>query len=246
MKQKWKINWCPPNGSLICLLLNQFTFAILQPFNYHPSRTFRRFLCWTETSSLTMHSTWRGNDPVLSEHWTTKSESVAQMCFDSPWNLKTIMLGTKTSSLTESFNGFCRAKLINITQALNSTRYLSNETEFPPWEVATLNMRYLHRMFDRTEVNGPMQVWLFILLYEIKWRAGSEVDVVTLNWISLLVQVFKESEIAVITPKVVFSCRPTCGTLSRACTTTSEITHTTIPSQKILLNSKETYPHHNV
>lgn len=78
------------------------------------------------------------------------------------WNSKAITLKTKISSLTEPSNVFCRAKLINITVALNSTRYLRNEMEFLPWEVATLNMRYLHKMFDRTEVYGPMQVWLFI------------------------------------------------------------------------------------
>lgn len=53
-----------------------------------------------------------------------------------------------------------RAKLIHITVALNSTRYLRNETEFLPWDIANMNMQYLHEMFDRTEVYGPMQAYL--------------------------------------------------------------------------------------
>lgn len=73
-------------------------------------------------------------------------------------NFKNQNAGEQYSAISLNPNGFRRAKLIHITVALNSTRYLRNETEFLPWEIANMNMQYLHEMFDRTEVYGPMQV----------------------------------------------------------------------------------------
>lgn len=52
----------------------------------------------------------------------------------------------------------CRAKYINVTLALSTTKYLINETEYIPWESALNNLGYFILMFDRSEVFGPMQV----------------------------------------------------------------------------------------
>ena len=51
-----------------------------------------------------------------------------------------------------------RAGHVNVTLALSTTRYLRNDTEFVPWEVAIRNFNYFLLMFDRSEVYGPMQV----------------------------------------------------------------------------------------
>lgn len=52
----------------------------------------------------------------------------------------------------------CRAKIIHTTLALRTTKYLSNEREYIPWESALRNLDYYILMFDRTEVYGALQV----------------------------------------------------------------------------------------
>lgn len=52
---------------------------------------------------------------------------------------------------------FPRAKLVDVILALNSTRFLWNETAYVPWESAVRNLEYFVLMFDRSEVYGPMQ-----------------------------------------------------------------------------------------
>ncbi|MGH0179338.1 UNVERIFIED_CONTAM: hypothetical protein FKN15_020663 [Acipenser sinensis] len=53
-----------------------------------------------------------------------------------------------------------KAGYIPTTLALNTTKYLSKDTEYMPWESAIDNLGYFSLMFDRTEVNGPMQTYL--------------------------------------------------------------------------------------
>ncbi|KAF7645074.1 hypothetical protein LDENG_00210690 [Lucifuga dentata] len=54
-----------------------------------------------------------------------------------------------------------RAKIVDVTLALNATRFLRNETEYLPWESVVTNLNfYFVSMFDRTEVYGPMQAYL--------------------------------------------------------------------------------------
>ncbi|XP_075998159.1 aminopeptidase N-like [Genypterus blacodes] len=53
-----------------------------------------------------------------------------------------------------------RAEIVNVTLALNATRFLRSETTFAPWQSAAHNLNYLVNMFDRSEVYGPMQVYL--------------------------------------------------------------------------------------
>lgn len=50
-----------------------------------------------------------------------------------------------------------RAKLVNVTLALDSTRFLWKETEYIPWEAAMRNLRYFVLMFQHTEAFGPLQ-----------------------------------------------------------------------------------------
>lgn len=51
----------------------------------------------------------------------------------------------------------CRAKMINTTLALRTTKYLSKERDFIPWESALWNLEYFVLMLDRTEVYEALQ-----------------------------------------------------------------------------------------
>lgn len=50
-----------------------------------------------------------------------------------------------------------RAGLINTTLALRTTKYLSRERDFIPWESALWNLDYFFLMLDRTEVYEVLQ-----------------------------------------------------------------------------------------
>ena len=56
------------------------------------------------------------------------------------------------------FSLLCRAKIINTTLALRTTKYLAMERDYIPWESALRNLDYYILMFDRTEVYGALQV----------------------------------------------------------------------------------------
>lgn len=51
-----------------------------------------------------------------------------------------------------------RAKIVSTTLALRTTKYLSKERDYIPWESALRNLDYYLLMFDRTEVYGAFQV----------------------------------------------------------------------------------------
>ncbi|XP_061100577.1 aminopeptidase N-like [Conger conger] len=77
----------------------------------------------------------------------------------------------------DAFN-LARAKIINITLALRTTVYLSQEREFMPWESAIDNLNYFFLMFDRSEVYGPMQTYFKKLVIPLL----SYFQKMTLNW----------------------------------------------------------------
>ncbi|KAJ7997844.1 hypothetical protein DPEC_G00216380 [Dallia pectoralis] len=56
----------------------------------------------------------------------------------------------------DAFN-LARAKVIHTTLALRTTKYLSKEREYMPWESAIDNLDYFYLMFDRTDVYDAMQ-----------------------------------------------------------------------------------------
>ncbi|NXI75327.1 AMPN Aminopeptidase, partial [Rhipidura dahli] len=61
--------------------------------------------------------------------------------------------------IDDAFN-LARAKYINVTVALNTTRFLRNETEYMPWQAALNNLQYFQLMFERSEVFGPMSKYM--------------------------------------------------------------------------------------
>ncbi|KAM8893465.1 aminopeptidase Ey-like [Spinachia spinachia] len=61
--------------------------------------------------------------------------------------------------IDDAFN-LARAKMVNTTLALRTTKYLNKELEYMPWETAQQSLNYFFLMFDRSEVYGPMQAYL--------------------------------------------------------------------------------------
>ncbi|XP_017284424.1 alanyl (membrane) aminopeptidase a [Kryptolebias marmoratus] len=74
-------------------------------------------------------------------------------------DLDRIPLMNRGQLIDDAFN-LARAKQVNVTLALNLTRFLRNETAYLPWESTVRNLEYFIHMFDRSEVYGPMQVYL--------------------------------------------------------------------------------------
>ncbi|NXP68952.1 AMPN Aminopeptidase, partial [Chloropsis cyanopogon] len=61
--------------------------------------------------------------------------------------------------IDDAFN-LARAKYVDVTLALNTTRFLRQETEYMPWEAALNNLQYFQQMFDRSEVFGAMSEYM--------------------------------------------------------------------------------------
>ncbi|NWW57313.1 AMPN Aminopeptidase, partial [Ifrita kowaldi] len=61
--------------------------------------------------------------------------------------------------IDDAFN-LARAKYVNVTLALNTTRFLSRETAYMPWQAALSNLQYFQLMFDRSEVFGAMSRYM--------------------------------------------------------------------------------------
>lgn len=74
-------------------------------------------------------------------------------------NVHAIPVINRGQLIDDAFN-LARAGHVNVTLALNMTRYLKGEVEYIPWESALRNFDYFLFMFDRSEVYGPMQAYL--------------------------------------------------------------------------------------
>ncbi|NXA27343.1 AMPN Aminopeptidase, partial [Ibidorhyncha struthersii] len=61
--------------------------------------------------------------------------------------------------IDDAFN-LARARYVNVTLALATTRFLHRETEYMPWEAALNNLHYFQLMFDRSEVFGVMTKYI--------------------------------------------------------------------------------------
>ncbi|XP_036390835.1 alanyl (membrane) aminopeptidase b [Megalops cyprinoides] len=74
-------------------------------------------------------------------------------------NHQVIPIINRAQLIDDAFN-LARATIVDTTLALRTTKYLSNETEYMPWESALDNLDYFFLMFDRSEVYGPMQDYI--------------------------------------------------------------------------------------
>lgn len=72
---------------------------------------------------------------------------------------KDIPLINRAQIIDDAFN-LARAKRVDITLALNTTKFLEKEVEYMPWQTTRRNLDYFYIMFDRSEVYGPMQAYI--------------------------------------------------------------------------------------
>ncbi|XP_059809077.1 aminopeptidase N-like isoform X2 [Hypanus sabinus] len=74
-------------------------------------------------------------------------------------NHKVIPVLNRAQIIDDSFN-LARAEYRNTTSALETTRYLTKEREYIPWEAALNNLAYLRVMLDRSDVFGNMRKYM--------------------------------------------------------------------------------------
>ncbi|XP_071753461.2 aminopeptidase Ey-like [Centroberyx gerrardi] len=70
-----------------------------------------------------------------------------------------ILVINRAQLIDDAFN-LARAKVVNTTLALRTTKFLIREVEYMPWQTASRNLDYFFLMFDRSEVYGPMQAYI--------------------------------------------------------------------------------------
>ncbi|NXI13533.1 AMPN Aminopeptidase, partial [Irena cyanogastra] len=74
-------------------------------------------------------------------------------------NHKVIPVINRAQIIDDAFN-LARAKYVDVTLALNTTRFLRQETEYMPWQAALSSLQYFQLMFDRSEVFGAMSKYI--------------------------------------------------------------------------------------
>ncbi|XP_075362623.1 aminopeptidase N isoform X1 [Mycteria americana] len=86
-------------------------------------------------------------------------ENWAQLLQQLRTNHQVIPVINRAQIIDDAFN-LARAKHLNVTLALDTTRFLSQETAYMPWEAALNNLHYFQLMFDRSEVFGVMTKYM--------------------------------------------------------------------------------------
>ncbi|XP_061819782.2 aminopeptidase N-like [Nerophis lumbriciformis] len=71
-----------------------------------------------------------------------------------------------------------RAKILDTTLALRTTKYLTEEREYFPWQMALSNLYEYFVLFDRTAVYGPLQAYTRKLIQPL----FEHFEAVTRNW----------------------------------------------------------------
>ncbi|XP_075570285.1 LOW QUALITY PROTEIN: aminopeptidase N [Pelecanus crispus] len=95
-------------------------------------------------------------------------------------NHKAIPVINRAQIIDDAFN-LARADYINVTVALSTTQFLSQETEYMPWEAALNNLHYFKLMFDRSEVFGVMSEYI---LHQVT-PLFNHYKTITGNWVSI-------------------------------------------------------------
>ncbi|XP_054025111.1 aminopeptidase N [Dryobates pubescens] len=86
-------------------------------------------------------------------------ENWAQLLSQLATDHQVIPVINRAQIIDDAFN-LARANYVDVTLALNTTRFLSRETEYMPWEAALNNLQYFQLMFDRSEVFGVMTKYI--------------------------------------------------------------------------------------
>uniref|UniRef100_A0A673YR56 Aminopeptidase n=1 Tax=Salmo trutta TaxID=8032 RepID=A0A673YR56_SALTR len=91
--------------------------------------------------------------------------------------LNSIPVINRAQLVDDAFN-LARAKYIDTTLALRTTKYLRTEREYMPWESALDNLDFFYLMFDRSEIFGDMQAYLKYQVEPLFKHFGN----ITRNW----------------------------------------------------------------
>uniref|UniRef100_A0A7N8XSX0 Aminopeptidase n=1 Tax=Mastacembelus armatus TaxID=205130 RepID=A0A7N8XSX0_9TELE len=121
-------------------------------------------------SGMEQQQYWLLQKTVSGDGWVLANTNVSgyfRVNYDPDnWNRLLSLLSTnhqvivnRAQIIDDAFN-LARAKIINTTLALRTTKYLSKERDYIPWESALRNLDYYILMFDRTEVYGALQAYL--------------------------------------------------------------------------------------
>ncbi|OXB77582.1 UNVERIFIED_CONTAM: hypothetical protein H355_002891 [Colinus virginianus] len=74
-------------------------------------------------------------------------------------NHQVIPVINRAQIIDDAFS-LARAQQVSVVLALNTTRFLSGETAYMPWQAALNNLQYFQLMFDRSEVFGAMTKYI--------------------------------------------------------------------------------------
>ncbi|XP_044135447.1 aminopeptidase N-like [Bufo gargarizans] len=74
-------------------------------------------------------------------------------------DLSQIPVINRAQIIDDAFN-LARAQIISTTRALETTKFLSKDVEYMPWQAAVSSLSYFAQMFDRTDVYGPMKAYM--------------------------------------------------------------------------------------
>lgn len=93
-------------------------------------------------------------------------ENWNMLCMQLERNHHVIPVINRGQLIDDAFN-IARAHRLNVTIALNLTKYLVNDIEYIPWESALKNLDHLVLMFDRSEVYGPITKYIRNLITQL-------------------------------------------------------------------------------
>uniref|UniRef100_A0A3B4TYX3 Aminopeptidase n=1 Tax=Seriola dumerili TaxID=41447 RepID=A0A3B4TYX3_SERDU len=98
---------------------------------------------------------------ITQKHFLLDPDSVVDRPspFKSVFTFQDIPVINRAQIIDDAFN-LARAKTVNTTLALRTTKFLHKEVEYMPWQTARRNLDYFYLMFDRSEVYGPMQAYI--------------------------------------------------------------------------------------
>uniref|UniRef100_H2SSR9 Aminopeptidase n=1 Tax=Takifugu rubripes TaxID=31033 RepID=H2SSR9_TAKRU len=135
------------------------------PINWMKNGTKQSATQWLQDKSATI-------DAMKTTEWVLANNNVTgyyRVNYDEAnWERLLAVLGSnheripvinRAQLVDDAFN-LARAKIISTELALRTTLYLKNERDYMPWESAINNLDFFYLMFDRSDVYGPLQVYL--------------------------------------------------------------------------------------
>uniref|UniRef100_A0A8C5M350 Aminopeptidase n=1 Tax=Leptobrachium leishanense TaxID=445787 RepID=A0A8C5M350_9ANUR len=144
---------------------SQFNYTWIVPISYATRASLGHY--WLQTPSATVDAFQTpASDWLLANINVTGYYRVNYD--DTNWNKLIAQLESDHSNIPvinraqiidDAFN-LARAMYIPTTRALDTTRYLSNDTEYMPWQAALDSLTFFTQMFDHSEVYGPMREYM--------------------------------------------------------------------------------------